>query len=109
MYELADGMRLLARKTTHQLVFHAYQLPANPHLTSYRPLITIDDRKVVQGDTRDIVVIGERLHDDSGEVIGAHGFYIDVYVQMQYMQQRSTQPSPILPYIEPLSSKPRVS
>jgi PAS domain S-box-containing protein len=32
----------------------------------------------VQGDTRDIVVIGERLRDDSGEVIGTQGFYIDV-------------------------------
>ena len=32
----------------------------------------------VQGDTRDIVVIGERLHDNSGEVIGTQGFYIDV-------------------------------
>ena len=32
----------------------------------------------MQGDTRDIVVIGERLHDNTGEVIGTQGFYIDV-------------------------------
>jgi len=32
----------------------------------------------VQGDTRDIVVIGEQLRDASGEVIGTQGFYIDV-------------------------------
>jgi fructose-specific component phosphotransferase system IIB-like protein len=43
---------------------------------------TLDDTRhrifTVQGDTRDIVVIGGRLHDNSGEVIGTHGFYIDV-------------------------------
>jgi len=32
----------------------------------------------VQGDTHDIVVIGEQLRDASGEVIGTQGFYIDV-------------------------------
>jgi hypothetical protein len=32
----------------------------------------------VQGDTRDVVVIGERLYDNSGEVVGTPGFYIDV-------------------------------
>lgn len=32
----------------------------------------------VQGTTRDVVVIGERLLDDTGEVIGAQGFYFDV-------------------------------
>jgi hypothetical protein len=32
----------------------------------------------VQGATRDVVVIGERLHDNTGEVIGTQGFYIDV-------------------------------
>jgi PAS domain S-box-containing protein len=31
-----------------------------------------------QGTTREVVVIGERLHDDTGEVIGAQGFYFDV-------------------------------
>ena len=32
----------------------------------------------MQGATREVVVIGERLHDDTGEVIGAQGFYFDV-------------------------------
>ena len=31
-----------------------------------------------QGETRDVVVIGERFHDDDGAVIGTQGFYIDV-------------------------------
>ena len=45
---------------------------------SHRPFSTRHRIITVQGDTRDIVVIGERLHDNSGEVIGTHGFYIDV-------------------------------
>jgi PAS domain S-box-containing protein len=45
---------------------------------SHRPFSSRHRIITVQGDTRDIVVIGERLHDDSGEVIGTHGFYIDV-------------------------------
>jgi ANTAR domain/PAS fold len=32
----------------------------------------------VQGDTREVVVIGERLHVNSGEIVGTQGFYIDV-------------------------------
>jgi PAS domain S-box-containing protein len=32
----------------------------------------------VQGTTREVVVIGERLRDNIGEVIGAQGFYFDV-------------------------------
>ena len=32
----------------------------------------------IQGATRDVVVIGERLHDNAGEVAGTQGFYIDV-------------------------------
>ena len=45
---------------------------------SHRPFSSRHRIITVQGDTRDIVVIGERLHDNSGEVIGTHGFYIDV-------------------------------
>ena len=44
---------------------------------SHRPFSTRHRIITVQGDTRDIVGIGERLHDNSGEVIGTHGFYID--------------------------------
>ena len=32
----------------------------------------------MQGATREVVVIGEQLHDNAGEVIGAQGFYFDV-------------------------------
>jgi PAS domain S-box-containing protein len=32
----------------------------------------------VQGATREVVVIGERMHDNAGRVIGTQGFYIDV-------------------------------
>ena len=30
------------------------------------------------GNVRYIVVVGDQLHDDQGEVIGTHGFYVDV-------------------------------
>lgn len=30
------------------------------------------------GNVHDVVVIGDRLHDDEGNVIGTHGFYVDV-------------------------------
>ncbi|MCI4676848.1 PAS and ANTAR domain-containing protein [Candidatus Mycolicibacterium alkanivorans] len=30
------------------------------------------------GDVHDVVVVGDQLHDDSGAVIGTHGFYVDV-------------------------------
>jgi hypothetical protein len=45
---------------------------------SHRPFSTRHRIITLQGDTRDIVVIGERLHDNSGEVVGTQGFYIDV-------------------------------
>ena len=32
----------------------------------------------VQGATREVVVIGERMHDNTGQVVGTQGFYIDV-------------------------------
>jgi PAS domain S-box-containing protein len=32
----------------------------------------------VAGATREVVVIGERMHDNTGRVIGTQGFYIDV-------------------------------
>ena len=40
--------------------------------TTYHRIIT------VQGATREVVVIGERLRDNTDEVIGAQGFYFDV-------------------------------
>jgi PAS domain S-box-containing protein len=35
-------------------------------------------RITVQGDIHEVAVIAERLHDNTGEVVGTQGFYIDV-------------------------------
>jgi PAS domain S-box-containing protein len=32
----------------------------------------------VQGDTHEVVVVADLFRDDAGEVIGTHGFYVDV-------------------------------
>jgi PAS domain S-box-containing protein len=71
--------------TTHLVLSHKHPddyeyIAATLHdiRQSHRPFSTRHRIITVQGDTRDIVVIGERLHDNSGEVIGTHGFYIDV-------------------------------
>ena len=46
---------------------------------THKPLSTRHRIITVQGETRDVVIIGERLHDDdTGEVIEAQGFYLDV-------------------------------
>lgn len=45
---------------------------------SHKPFSTRHRIITTQGGTRDVVVIGERLHDNNGEVIGTQGFYIDV-------------------------------
>jgi ANTAR domain/PAS fold len=45
---------------------------------SRRPFSTRHRVITKLGETRDIVVIGERLHNGSGEVVGTEGFYIDV-------------------------------
>jgi PAS domain-containing protein/ANTAR domain-containing protein len=45
---------------------------------THKPLSTRHRIITVQGQTRDIVIIGEPLHDDTGEVIGTQGFYLDV-------------------------------
>jgi hypothetical protein len=37
-----------------------------------------------------VVVVGDQLHDDSGNVIGTHGFYLDVTPSEQQRQQRMT-------------------
>lgn len=45
---------------------------------THKPFSTRHRIVTAQGDTRDVVVIGDRLQDNSGEVIGTQGFYIDV-------------------------------
>lgn len=32
----------------------------------------------VHGATREVAVVGQRLYDDAGNVVGTHGFYVDV-------------------------------
>jgi PAS domain S-box-containing protein len=43
-----------------------------------RPFSTRHRIITAQGVTREVVVIGERLHDNTGKVVGTQGFYIDV-------------------------------
>ncbi len=45
---------------------------------SHRPFSTRHRIITVQGETRDVVVIGEELRDETGALIGTHGYYIDV-------------------------------
>ena len=45
---------------------------------AHKPFSTRHRIITVQGATRDVVVIGERLHNNVGELIGTQGFYIDV-------------------------------
>jgi PAS domain S-box-containing protein len=45
---------------------------------THKPFSTRHRIITTQGTIRDVVVIGERLHDNSGKVIGTQGFYIDV-------------------------------
>ncbi len=43
-----------------------------------KPFSTRHRIVTVQGATREVVVIGERMHDNAGRVVGTQGFYIDV-------------------------------
>jgi PAS domain S-box-containing protein len=45
---------------------------------THKPFSTRHRIITVQGAVREVVVIGERLHDNSGRVVGTQGFYIDV-------------------------------
>jgi hypothetical protein len=47
-------------------------------MRTHKPFSTRRRLITVQGDICDVVVIGERFHDDDGDVIGTQGFYIDV-------------------------------
>ena len=39
-----------------------------------------------QGETHDVIVVGDRLYDDAGMVIGTHGFYVDVTPTLRRVQ-----------------------
>jgi PAS domain S-box-containing protein len=41
----------------------------------------------VQGRVHHVVVVGDRLYDDSGAVIGTHGFYVDVTPMMDQTRE----------------------
>jgi PAS domain S-box-containing protein len=45
---------------------------------THKPFSTRHRIVTAQGATRDVVVIGERIHDNAGQVIGTQGFYLDV-------------------------------
>lgn len=45
---------------------------------THRPFSTRHRIITVDGTTREVVVIGERMHDNAGRVVGTQGFYIDV-------------------------------
>ena len=44
----------------------------------------------VQGEVRDVVVIGERFHDNMGEIVGTQGFYLDVTPSAKQRQESIT-------------------
>jgi PAS domain S-box-containing protein len=47
-------------------------------LRTHQPFSTRHRIITVDGETREVVVIGERMHDNAGRLVGTQGFYIDV-------------------------------
>jgi hypothetical protein len=45
----------------------------------------------VQGDVRDVVVLGERFRDNMGEIVGTQGFYLDVTPSAKQRQESITE------------------
>jgi len=58
---------------------------------THKPVSTRHRIITVQGDVRDVVVIGERCHDSTGEVIGTQGFYLDVTPSAKQRQESITE------------------
>ena len=56
-----------------------------------KPFSTRHRISTVQGDVRDVVVIGERFHDDMGEIVGTQGFYLDVTPSADQRQESITE------------------
>jgi hypothetical protein len=52
---------------------------------------TLDDIRRTHKPFSTVVVIGERLHDNSGEVIGTQGFYIDATPTAQARESSITE------------------
>jgi ANTAR domain/PAS fold len=71
--------------TTEMVIAHKH--PGDRHHVAATINDMIEGRQVfstrhrivdTRGDTREVVVVGDQLCDDSGDVIGTHGFYVDV-------------------------------
>lgn len=45
---------------------------------AHRPFSTRHRIVDTRGDIRDVVVVGDRMTDEQGQVVGTHGFYVDV-------------------------------
>ena len=58
---------------------------------THKPFSTRHRIITVQGDVRDVVVLGERFHDNMGEVIGTQGFYLDVTPSNKQRQESITE------------------
>ena len=58
---------------------------------THKPFSTRHRIITVQGDVRDVVVIGERFHDNTGEVVGTQGFYLDVTPSAKQRQESITE------------------
>lgn len=71
--------------TTHLVLSHKHpddrgQVAATiDHIVNTRRAFSTRHRILdTGGNVRHVVVVGDRLYDDEGDVIGTHGFYIDV-------------------------------
>ncbi len=58
---------------------------------THKPFSTRHRIITVQGEVRDIVVIGERFHDNRGEIVGTQGFYLDVTPSAKQRQESVTE------------------
>lgn len=74
---------------------------------THKPFSTRHRIITVRGDIRDVVVTGERFHDDDGDVIGTQGFYIDVTPTAQQRGPALLRPSPRSQNTGRPSSKPK--
>ena len=54
---------------------------------THKPFSTRHRIITVQGEVRDVVVIGERFHDNMGEIVGTQGFYLDVTPSAKQRQE----------------------
>jgi PAS domain S-box-containing protein len=44
-----------------------------------------------RGEVHDVIVVGDQMHDDSGAVVGTHGFYVDVTPSRQAQDDSVTE------------------